>query len=85
MTAILPFLRCAVAVGDPQHGDHERDVGLDGGDDLADGGALLAHDAQHAVARLGERREGLERLEGGGEPATVALAGAADRLGCGEH
>ena len=28
-------------VGEPQDGDHERDVGLDGGDDLAGADALL--------------------------------------------
>ena len=32
-----------------------------------------ANSAQHAVARLGQHREGLERLEGGGQPAAVAL------------
>ena len=39
--------------------------------------AVLAHQAQDAVARLGERRESLERLERGGQPAAVALVLAA--------
>ena len=60
-------------VGEAQHGDDECDVALDGGDDLARVDALLADEAQHAVARLGERREALERLEGGGQASTVAL------------
>ena len=60
-------------VGEPQHGDHERDVGLDGLDDLAGGGPLLGDQREHAVARLGERREELERLEGGGQALAVAL------------
>ena len=73
MLAILPFLRWAVRLRDAQHGDHERDVGLDGRDHLADRGTVLAHDPQHAVARLGERRERLERLERGGQAAAVAF------------
>ena len=73
MLAILPFLRRGAAVGDPQHGDHQGDVGLDGGDHLADRGALLAHHAQHPVAGLGERGECLECLKRGGQPASVAL------------
>ena len=60
-------------VGEAQHGDDERDVALDGGDDLARVDALLADEAQHAVARLGECREALERLEGGREAPAVAL------------
>ena len=39
--------------------------------------------AQQAVAGLGERREGLERLEGGGQPAAVALVVVALRAGVG--
>jgi hypothetical protein len=35
---------------------------------------LLAEDAQKAVPGLGQRREGLEGLEGGGQPAAVALS-----------
>ena len=65
-------------VGQAQDGDHQRDVGLDGGDDLA--GARRApgvDEAQEAVAGLGERRERLERLEGGGQAAAVALVVAA--------
>ena len=39
------------------------------------------HEAQHAVARLGQRREGLERLEGGRQATAVAFVVAA--LGAG--
>src|SRR5439155_10358252 len=67
------------AVGDPQDRDDERDVGLDGGHDIAGRAVLLAHETEHAVARLGERREGLEGLEGGREPPSVAFGGLARR------
>ena len=60
-------------VGEPQHGDHQRDVGLDRLDDVAGGGALLGDEREHAVARLGERGEELERLEGGGQALAVTL------------
>ena len=60
-------------VGETQDGDDQRDVGLDGGDDLAGGDALLRHHAQKTVARLGESGERLERLEGGREAATVTF------------
>ena len=73
MLAILPFLRWAVrfairstvitsATSDSTACDH-----------LAHRGAVLAHHAQNAVARLGQSRESLERLEGGGEPAAVTF------------
>ena len=52
-------------------------VGLDGGDDLGGRDALLRDEAQQAVAGLGKSREGLERLERGGQAATVALVVAA--------
>ena len=68
-------------VGDAQDGDHERDVALDRGDHLADVRALLADDAQHAVAGLGERGEVLERLEGGGQAPAVALVVATRGIG----
>ncbi len=64
-------------VGEAQDGDHERDVGLDGGDDLAGRDALGGHEAQQAVARLGERGEGLERLERGRQATAMALVVAA--------
>ena len=64
-------------VGQAQDGDDQRDVGLDGGDDVAGATALLGDQREQAVARLGERREGLERLEGGGQAAAVALVVAA--------
>ena len=38
-----------------------------------DRGLVLADEPQHSLARLGERRERLERLERGGQPAPVAL------------
>ena len=69
----LALLALRRAVGDPQHGDHERDVRLDRLDDLAHRGAVLADDPQDAVARLGQSRESLERLERGREPAPVAF------------
>jgi hypothetical protein len=69
----LAALSLRRAVGNAQHRDHERDVGLDRLDDLADGGLLLPDHAQHAIARLRERGEGLERLEGRGQPASVPL------------
>ena len=48
-------------------------------DDVARRRALLGDQRQQAVARLGERREELERLEGGGQALAVALvARAAD-------
>ena len=53
--------------------DDQRDVGLDGGDDVAGADALGLDEAQQAVARLGERRERLERLEGRGQATAVAL------------
>src|SRR5918995_221286 len=60
-------------VGQAQHGDDERDVGLDGLDHLAGGGALLGDEREHPVARLGERGEQLQRLERGGEALAVTL------------
>ncbi len=50
-------------------------------DDVAGRDALLAHDAQQAVARLGERRERLERLERGRQTMAVALVVAALDVG----
>src|SRR4051812_50140430 len=69
----LALLARAGAIGHTEHGDDQRHVGLDRSHHLAGGSALLADDAQNAVARLGERRIGLERLEGSGEPTAVAL------------
>ena len=60
-------------VGEAQDGDHERDVGLDGGDDVAGRDALGGDEAEQAIARLGEGRERLERLEGRRQAPTVAL------------
>ena len=79
MLSTGPRARRLDAVGEPQHGDHERDVGLDGLDHVARRGALLGDQGEHAVARLGERREELERLEGGGQALAVTLvAGRTD-------
>ena len=72
----LALLALHRAVGDAQHRDHERDVGLHRGDHLAHGRVVLADHPQHAVARLGERRERLERLERDRQPPTVPLSGA---------
>jgi hypothetical protein len=60
-------------VRDAEHRDDERDVRLDGRDDVAGGGVLLAHEPEHAVARLGERGEQLERLESGREATSMSL------------
>ena len=46
-------------VGDAHDGDDERDVGLDGLDDLGERHAVPADEREQAVARLGERRERL--------------------------
>jgi hypothetical protein len=87
----LGLLRGGGAIRDPQHGDDERDVRLDRGDHVAGGAVLLADEPQDAVARLGERGERLERLEGGRQAAAVSLIAGADggtgtlldRLECG--
>ena len=63
-------------VGHAHDGDDERDVGLDGLDDLGERNAVTADEREQAVARLGERRESLERLKRRGQTATVALARA---------
>ena len=60
-------------VGDAHHRDDERDVGLDGLDDLGERHAVAADEGEQPVARLGERREALERLERRGQTAAVAL------------
>jgi hypothetical protein len=67
----LALLALGSAVGDPEHGDHERDIGLHRLDHLADRGAILADHPQDPVARLREGRECLECLEGCGEPPAV--------------
>ena len=69
----LALLALRRAVRDPQHGDHERDVGLHRLDHLTDRGAVLPDHAQDAVARLRQSRKCLERLERSGEPASVAF------------
>jgi hypothetical protein len=60
-------------VGEAQDGDDERDVALDRGDDVARRDALGGDEAQHAIARLGEGRERLERLERRRQAPAVAL------------
>ncbi len=68
-------------VAQAQDADDQGDVGLDGGDDLAGRDALLADDAQQAVARLSERGERLERLERGRQTTAVALVVASLDIG----
>jgi hypothetical protein len=51
-------------VGEAQDRDDEGDVGLDGGDDVAGRDPLGRDEAQQTVARLGQGREVLQRLEG---------------------
>ena len=69
----LALLALRRAVGDPEHGDHEGDVGLDRLHDLTDRGAILADHPKNTVARLGQSGECLKRLEGRREPAPVAF------------
>ena len=56
-----------------QDRDGQRHVGLDRGDHVGRGRLAVLEQAQHAVARLGQHRERLERLERSGQPASVAL------------
>ena len=65
--------RAVELVGHPQDADDERDVGLDGRDDVGRRDALGADEPQQAVAGLGECGKRLERLERGGQTAAVAL------------
>ena len=51
-------------IGQAQHGDDQRDVGLDGGDDVGGGDVVLVDDREQPVARLRQRGERLERFEG---------------------
>ena len=69
----LALARRAGAVRDPEHGDDQRDVRLDRLDDVGHRRLVLADQAEQAVARLGEGREGLEGLESRGEPPAVAF------------
>ena len=71
--AAHPAAAVGALVGEPHHGDHERHVGLDRRHHLGDRGLVLAHDAQDALARLGQRRKCLQRLERGRQPPSVAL------------
>jgi hypothetical protein len=76
----LAAARRVEPVGDPHDRDHERDVGLDRPHHVADRRALLGDQSEQAVARLGERREDLQRLERGRQALAVTLvSGAADR------
>src|SRR3954452_24438986 len=59
--------------GEPQDGDDEGDVALDRGDDVAGRHALGGHEAEHAIARLGQRRGRLERRERRRQAPAVAL------------
>src|SRR5829696_4467439 len=64
-------------VGDPQHGDRERRVGLDGADHVARRRPFLADHAQEPVAALGQGGKDLERLERARKPASVTVASLA--------
>ena len=66
-------VRALRAVGEPQHGDDQRDVGLDGGDDVGGRDVVLGDDREQPVAGLGQRGERLERLEGQRQATAVAL------------
>jgi hypothetical protein len=67
------MLAAVELVCEAQDRDGERHVGLYGGDDLSGRGFALLEQTHDAVTGLDQHREGLERLEGGGQPATVAL------------
>ena len=73
MLSTAPLAHALGVVGQAQDGDHERDVGLDRLDDVAGRRALLGDEGEHAVARLGERGEELERLERRGQALAVTL------------
>ena len=60
-------------VGEAQDRDDEGDVGLDGGDDVAGRDPVGRDEAQQTVARLGQGREVLQRLEGSGQTTAMAL------------
>ena len=60
-------------VGQAHDGDRQRDVGLDGGDDVGDRGLAGLEQPQHAIAGLDEHRVGLQRLEGRGQAPAVTL------------
>ena len=68
-------------VGEAQHGDDQRDVGLDGGDDVGGGDVVLGDDREQPVARLGQRGERLQRFEGDRQAPAVALVLVARRRG----
>ena len=72
--AAHPPAAVGALVGEPHDGDHERHVGLDRGrpSRSTEGWSWLTS-AQDSLARLGQRRECLERLEGRRQPAPVAL------------
>ncbi len=59
----------------PHHGDDERDVGLDSAHEILLTGLRVEEDAEHAVARLGQRGHGVEALDGGRESVAVAAHG----------
>ena len=51
------------SIGEAQHRDDQRDVGLDGGDDVGGRDVVLGDDRSRRLRDSDERREGLERLE----------------------
>jgi hypothetical protein len=60
----------AAAIGEPEHGDREGDVGLDRFDQVADPRGIGGRRGDHPLAGLDQDREALHRLEGLGEAAT---------------
>ena len=60
-------------VGQAQHGDEQRDVGLDRGDHVGGRHVVLGDDRQQPVARLGQGGKRLERFEGHRQAAAVTL------------
>ncbi len=71
-------------VGQPQHGDHERDIGLDRLHEVARRRALLSDEREYAGARFGQRGKQLERLERRRQSFAMALVarGADLRMRC---
>jgi hypothetical protein len=73
----LAAARAVEPVRDAQDRDHERDIGLDRAHHVADRRPVLGHERHQPVARLRQRREDLERLEGRREALAVALVARA--------
>ena len=67
------YARVLRLVGDTQHGDDQRDVRLHRSHDVGGGHVILGDHRQQAVARLGERRKGLQCFEGHRQAPAMSL------------